>query len=246
MGLTLNQVLQRIKTVVTAHNQVRTYVKGLVPDFTTDQTTKYPAVFLQDGAGSISTSGHSTTLNFRMFFLDLVNIIDNEKTNVSDVQSDMLSVAMDILAELSRPELRLFISTDNSIQLLDEGDDTESNADMPAGCYVDFSVRIVYEQNVCAVPSDVFNIPGASGDSVFPGTKQVLDLTYTATGLEDNTITIESLKNQRILMIAREGTMIYEVSNLPDSVEYTWDNTSIVTGKVIGAGERFLILYRNY
>jgi len=119
--MTLNQVIRRIKGIVLAHKQIRDFRQGLVSDWFADKTALYPGICLQDNGGSISLGGHATTLNYRMFFADLVNVSADAKTNLVDVQSDMLSVAMDILAQMNFP---LFddwkISTDASLQLFDE------------------------------------------------------------------------------------------------------------------------------
>jgi hypothetical protein len=68
---------------------------------------------------------------------------------------------------------------------------------------------------------------------------------YTATGSEGRVITIGALAGKQILMVAREGSVIYEVDSSPDSLEFVWDSTSITTGVDINAGERFLIIYKS-
>lgn len=68
---------------------------------------------------------------------------------------------------------------------------------------------------------------------------------YTANGTEGDTITIAALLNKEILMIAREGQVMYEVDADPDEVEFVFDGTDITLGlAVTAAGERFLILYK--
>ncbi len=69
---------------------------------------------------------------------------------------------------------------------------------------------------------------------------------YVASGSEGVTLTISELAAKEILMIAREGSVMYEVSSSPDSMEFVWDSTSITLGLAVQmAGERFLILYKN-
>jgi hypothetical protein len=172
-----------------------------------------------------------------MFFVDLVNVSADAKTNLDDVQSDMLSVAMDILAQMNFPSFTDWaISTDASLQLFDE---TEN--DLQAGCYIDISIRIMFEQNICQVPSDGFI------DAPIDTDMKVYDLIYNATFSEGSSLTIESLAGKKILMLIRENNPLYKVSNLPGSTEYTWDGITIGLGTPIGVnGDRFLILYRNY
>lgn len=69
---------------------------------------------------------------------------------------------------------------------------------------------------------------------------------YSAVGNEGDTLTIAALANMEILMIAREGQVIYEVDSSPDTAEFIFDGTDITLGlDVQMAGERFLILYKN-
>ena len=68
---------------------------------------------------------------------------------------------------------------------------------------------------------------------------------YTADGSEGTTLTIAALASKTILSIAREGQVMYEVDEDPDSVEFTFDGTNITLGMGVNyAGERFLILYK--
>jgi hypothetical protein len=147
--MTLNQIIRRIRTIAEAHSQVRTFAKGLVTDFLTDKTTSYPAVFLQNSAGNISLKGQASTLNFRMFVVDLVHVSEETKDNETDVHSDMISIAMDILTQMNNGSYNDWgLSSENNLQLL-----VETDGDMFAGVYVDFSLRFMFKQNVCQVPT---------------------------------------------------------------------------------------------
>lgn len=209
---------------------------GLVSDFLNDHTTRYPSVFLQDLGGNISLSGHATTLNYKMFFLDLVHVSD--KQNEQDVQSDMVSIAMDLLAQMNSSTYNDWkISTSNSLQLL-----VENESDMLAGCTVDFSVSIMYDQNICAAPSDL----------VISGINQidnkVYNVTYIATGAEGSTLTVPEISGKNILLATREDNIIYKVSNNPDEAEFTVSGMTITLGLPVSGlpGERFLFVYTNY
>ena len=235
--MTLNQVLKRIESLTLAHKQVRTFKQGLVTDFFTDKTTKYPAVCLQDNGGSISLSGHATTLSYRIFLLDMVHVSEDSKQNEQDVQSDMVSIAQDLLAQMNYPGFDDWaISTDNQLQLL-----VEQEGDLIAGCYFDFSVRIMYVQNVCQVPTDITNY-SSTDDSM----KYVYDVKYIATGTEGTTLTVPELAAKKILLVTRGNTVIYKTSSSPASNEFTWDDVNIGLGTATNLNDPFLILYRNY
>jgi hypothetical protein len=150
--MTLNQVVKRIKQIVTAHGQVKSFGRGLLGDFLTDQTTKYAAAYLQILNGNVSTKGHATTINFTLFILDLVHISEDTDKNDLDIQSDMIRIAMDVLAKMNSGEFQDWaVSPDNNMKLIYAAT-TEGGSDYLAGCSIDFSVRIFYTQNICAIP----------------------------------------------------------------------------------------------
>lgn len=68
---------------------------------------------------------------------------------------------------------------------------------------------------------------------------------YTATGSEGTTLTIEALLNKTILIIIREGDVLFEADPelTPDSVEFAWNSTDITLGLSTNIGERYLIIY---
>lgn len=216
---------------------MRTYKQGLVSDFLVDKTTKYPAAFLQDNGGSISLSGHATTLSYRLFLLDMVHVSEDSKQNEQDIQSDMVSIAQDLLAQMNYPGFDDWaISSDNQLQLLVEQDN-----DLIAGCYFDFSIRIMYAQNVCQVPTSITDYT-PTDDSM----KYLYDVKYVATGSEGTTITIPELAGKKILFMTRGNAIIYKTSSAPASNEFTWNDVIIGLGAATNSGEPFLILYRNY
>lgn len=68
---------------------------------------------------------------------------------------------------------------------------------------------------------------------------------FVAVGDEGTTITLSELAGRDVLIIAREGQVLYEVEEDPGNEEYIWDLTDITLGLETSAGERFLIIYKN-
>lgn len=235
--MTVNQVISRIRQLTLGHKQIRTFRKGLVSDFFTDKTAKYPAACLQDLGGSISLGNHSSTLNYRMFLLDLVHVSEDTKENEDDVLSDMVSIAKDLLAQFNFGAYDDWkVSTDSSFEFIVEGDN-----DLHAGITFDFSVQIIFEQNVCQVPTDIIDY-NPTDDSM----KYIYDEKYTATGTEGTTLSIPAIVGKKILLVTRASSVIYKTSSAPLSSEYVWNDTIITLGASTNPGEQFLILYRNY
>lgn len=237
--MTLNQIVNRIKTIALAHHQVRSFYFGKPTDFLTDKKTIYAGCFLQDTTGDVSPANKSFSFSFKMFLLDLVNVSENTKENELDVFSDMLEIAKDIIAEMdSNTYYDWIISGSNPVTLV-----FEAFEDMVGGATIDFSVRTMYEKDVCAVPSD--ELPGVQNNEDM---KPVYDVVYTTSGSEGSTLSIPEMVGKKVLFATRENVPIYKVSNSPASSEFVWNNTVVQLGTPVNpeTPERFLFLYRNY
>lgn len=245
--MTQKQLIQLIETISLDHKQIRSFFHNVeASEWLNDHKAKYPAVFLLDQQGSISVSGNSTTVGFTMFFVDMVHADDHTKQNELDVQSDMLQVAQDIMAQLNYPTNPYALSGDNPFNFIVEGD-TESDNDLFSGVRVDFSIRQAFQQDVCAIPSTFMDY----GSEIVPGSSfgldsKTYDYEYVADGTEGTTLTLPVIQGKKILIMTRESGTLYKTTGIPDTAEYTFDGTVIGLGLATIAGARFLILYRNY
>lgn len=91
-------------------------------------------------------------------------------------------------------------------------------------------------------------VSGESGSATGAQLKTVIGthhLKYVCTGAEGTVLTIGTLAQRDVLLVAREGAIIYEVVSGPDDVEYIWDGVLFTFGQALRAGERLLILWRN-
>lgn len=241
--MTLNQIISRIREISLAHKQVRNFYFGAPTDFLTDKTTRYASSFLQDTESSIDVLGKQVTFGFKLFMLDLVHVAADSKQNELDVQSDMVSVVLDLIAEMNHSLYTDWkISASNPLLILREEFD-----DLVAGAAVDFSISVPYPLDTCAVPTDA--LPGVINTDDM---KIVYDMVYTGLGTEGTSfiptnLLGDSAVGKKILLIIRANNPLNRVSNLPDPDQFTWDNSLVGLGAPISvAGERFVILYRNY
>ncbi len=247
--MTLNEILARIKQVVTAHKMVRSYdQQGLEPEFYNGHTNKYPAVNVMVQPGFISTTRKATSYGFIVTFEDQVHTISDTKTNEWDVVSDMAGMAEDISAQLNSPLFGDWIfSGDNVLNFL-----FDKENDTVAGVQLTFSISTTFTADRCQVPSsEIITIENSNDIKVY-------DVEYIANGTEGTTLDSEAagsslnvIKGKKVLAFIRESAPLHKVSNLPESAEYSWDNLVITLGTEVnqpigGKGERFLILYRNY
>lgn len=146
--MTLNQIVQRIKTIALRQGQVKTFFYGSVTDFAITHDTAFATCFLQDNGGSIDPDGKTLTFVFKLFLLDLVHVIDETNLNELDVQSDMVSVAQDIISEIAHNSYHDWKpSATNNITLV-----TEELDDLLAGAVIDIAITTPYVKDVCAIP----------------------------------------------------------------------------------------------
>lgn len=244
--MTLNQVIQRLSILAGAHKQLQSFSNpASITDALNDKTVAYPACLSLDVPGSnIDVVSKTVTFSFRLFFLDLVNISDGTKQNEQDAQSDMLTIAMDFLAQMDYSGYTDWkIAAASPVVFV-----TDTENDRVAGVTVDVSIITPWNKNICAVPAVSFAFPIIDTDM-----KPVYDLVYTATGNEGSTLCIPQLKGSNILMLVRETFTQYEVAAFDDnqSTQFLWaasDNplVNLNLGTPVVAGERFLILYRNF
>ncbi len=234
--MTLNTAIKRLQTLALAHKQLRNFYYGNVTDFLNDKTTRFASCFLQDMPGSIDIASKTRTLNFKVFLLDLVHVSEDAKANEQDVQSDMLGVAEDLIAEINYSAYTDWkLSSGIPQQFVREED-----SDLVAGVMIDIAVQTPFTSDVCAVPTESYEFV------ITEDMKYVYDEAYTATGSEGSSLSIAAIAGKKVLMVTREFAVLHKVSTAPAATEYTWNDTVIGLGIPTIAGERFLILYRNY
>lgn len=142
---TLNQVVKTIQQIAEAHEQIRTVYFGNLPYFLSHGTDNtYPAMFY-DLTGS-SISGTTLTLNFSLYFMDRMLA---EQTNETEVLSDQLLIAQDIIAQLRYNDFNFDIQDSVPMQFF-----TEDTPDLLAGVKADISLDLPYLGNRCDIPSE--------------------------------------------------------------------------------------------
>ena len=168
--------------------------------------------------------------------MDLVHLDENTKDNEQDVMSDCMLIAIDLIAQISSfiyLDWRVSMENPTTFVVEDEGD-------FIAGVMVDFTIKVIFNRDKCQIPS--------SGMPIYidQQSKFIDDMTYVATGDEGLILNIPTIIGSKILLVTRESLVQYDVSNNPNTTEFIWNGTTITLGLATNAGERFLILYRNY
>lgn len=147
--MTLNQLVKTISDLALNHKQIKSVYFGDLADYLSRGVDNvYPSLYYDLTAADIA--GNTLSLNFSLYFFDRML---PEETNETEVLSDMLEVAQDIIAQLNHPNFQFDVSQNVTITFF-----TEDTPDLLAGVQANISIEIPFLQNRCVVPSS-FNYP---------------------------------------------------------------------------------------
>ena len=146
--LTLNQTVKLIRDLLTSHEQINTVYFGDVWEFLAQTDNVYPAAFYSLTGSSIS--GKELTLNFSIFHLDRML---QDETDETEVLSDQLLIAQDIISMMRYPKFDWEIGDSVTIEFY-----TENQEDYLAGVKADVTITFPMLSDRCQVPTN-FNYP---------------------------------------------------------------------------------------
>ena len=146
--LTLNQTVKLIKDIALSHDQINTVYFGDVWEFLAQTDNVYPAMFYSLTGSQIN--GKSLDISFSLFFLDRQL---QDETNETEVLSDQLLIAQDIISMLRFPKFDWEIGDNVVLEFF-----TENEKDYLAGVKADVTISFPMLSNRCQIPTD-FNYP---------------------------------------------------------------------------------------
>lgn len=146
--LTLNQTVKLVKDIAQSHDQIKTVYFGDVWEFLAQTDNVYPAMFYSLTGSQIN--GKSLDMSFSLFFLDRQL---QDETNETEVLSDQLLIAQDIISMLRFPKFDWEIGDNVILEFF-----TENEKDYLAGVKADVTISFPMLSNRCQIPSD-FNYP---------------------------------------------------------------------------------------
>lgn len=239
--LTYNAVKNRLKAICNAHKLIKAVYYNRFEELLEDKNVKYPSVFINAKGGTIAPGRHDSSLDFRMFIIDRTFLSADSTENEEDVVSDCIGIANDLVAQFVRSgdvNKDWIFNPSSNFEIV-----IEKTSDVAAGIVFDFTIRVLFYQNVCAVPSD---IPIDTDDM-----KEVYDIYWIAPiDILDNTYTFvvpDDVKNKKILHVIRANFPLFRTATSEiQTTEYNFDGTSLTFGTPIQPLERTLILYRQY
>lgn len=213
MALTLNQIVDRLRTLALAHKQIKSFYFGAPGEFDIqggDGDVTYPALFCEKLPGSTNRAQHQHQYNFRLYFYDLVGVAEAAEENETDVLSDMDSVGLDFLAMLMSATYQDdWMISDN----VSEESREEQLGDMVAGSVREVGILIDFLADSCQVPQD-----DVTFNEDFDMARTRI-LTYTSDGTQDADFTVPDLAGKVVLAAYRAGFYKRILTTVPTDTE---------------------------
>tara|TARA_R100000781_G_C4006901_1_gene102297 strand:- start:103 stop:597 length:495 start_codon:yes stop_codon:yes gene_type:complete len=104
---TYNNLIDTLKNLGSAHQQISTTTTGSIFDIDLEKNTKYPLMHINPV--NVATGRVGLTYNFQIFIMDLV---DTDDANEQDVYNDVLQTCIDIISIFRNSKWQAQISLD--------------------------------------------------------------------------------------------------------------------------------------
>jgi len=243
--MTLNQVVQRLESLALSHKQINHFFFGDLVEWLANGDLKYPCCFVELNNAPISKADHQTKYNFSVWFLDLVNVDTATRMNEVEVMSDLMSIAEDYSAMLNYVGYQddFTINTEYNVQPF-----REKFEDMTLAMKMDITVGVNYTANRCQVPATglLFEPTPIDSPSILVQPGAIWNYTYTASGLESNSLTISSLVAADLLLVFKGDKRLSPTVSNPTTDEYTFN---MITGEItfgtgFEAGQKIQFIYK--
>lgn len=207
MALTLNKVIQRIKTLSLSHDQINDFRFGDNWEFTANGDLNYPFCGVEQTQGTINRTERLQTFNFHITLADRVLVAENTDGNEQEVISDMSSVAADLLAML------MYYENDGDVFMVSENNPvqsfTEGLEDMVAGVVMDIGISVEFISDRCQAPAT-----DVTFEEDFDMARTRL-LPYDATGSEGGSFTVTNLAGKIVIAVFRGTTYKRPITTTP-------------------------------
>ena len=142
--LTYNQIIKSLNDIADNHLQINSFQYDSLDNIATSGTIYYPMMFVLVKPATVVDL--KLNLNFTIIFCDLVH---KGETNMQEVESDMLSIALDVIHELQSPSYTWSFDT-KSPKLDPFGDRFD---DEVTGWSMDITLGVPKDMDRCSIPN---------------------------------------------------------------------------------------------
>jgi hypothetical protein len=145
--MTLNQIIDKIKTQAESHKMVGKFAVGAEFDFAVDEVKYYPLVWLVPNGFTFNTEQRLVSYNFAMLVMDRQF---ESSSNTIEVLSDTAGIIVDIVTLLKRN----VTESDFDINVNGQAEPFfDSKTDVVAGFGLDFVINTPYLESYCDIPT---------------------------------------------------------------------------------------------
>ena len=145
--MTLNQIIEKIKTQSESHKMVGKFAVGAEFDFAVDEVKYYPLVWLVPNGFTFNTEQRLVSYNFAMLVMDRQF---ESSSNTIEVLSDTAGIIVDIVTLLKRN----VTESDFDINVNGQAEPFfDSKTDVVAGFGLDFVINTPYLESYCDIPT---------------------------------------------------------------------------------------------
>lgn len=142
----LNGIIKGLSDIATAHKQIRTFSYSDINSFLTSGTTEYVAMLVEKQPARKTRS--FTAFKFTIYVFDKVF---KDESNEQEVQSDLIRICEDLIAEIKHPSWTWYAQIAQDIQI---DYDTERTLDWLTGAWFTIEFRVMNPDNRCQIPED--------------------------------------------------------------------------------------------
>ena len=143
--MTLNQIIEKIKTQAESHKMVGKFAVGAEFDFAVDEVKYYPLVWLVPNGFTFNTEQKAVNYDFSMLVMDRQF---ESSSNTIEVLSDTAGIIIDIVTLLKRNV------TDADFEIVVSGNAEpffDSRTDVVAGHGISFTINTPYLESYCDI-----------------------------------------------------------------------------------------------
>ena len=145
--MTLNQIIDKIKTQAESHRMVGKFAVGAEFDFAVNEVKYYPLVWLVPNGFTFNTEQRLVSYNFAMLVMDRQF---ESSSNTIEVLSDTAGIIVDIVTLLKRN----VTESDFDINVNGQAEPFfDSKTDVVAGFGIDFVINTPYLESYCDIPT---------------------------------------------------------------------------------------------
>lgn len=150
MHLTLNQIVNRIQSLAQNHKQIKYFRYDDIMQVMNSGDIIYPACFLDLDTATMDRSKRMTIYKFRIWLCDINDLSKDARSNINEVESDLMLMAEDMFAMINSTLLQEDWEPDEvcQVNIVDE-----EFQDHVVAVYFDINIGTEYVLDRCAVPN---------------------------------------------------------------------------------------------